>query len=126
MAFFHLGSILLDLPLTWDEKMTLILILFSAGLLCMVCAILLAIYLLKSDRFTNKPKPEKETVAFPSYEALEEESRLSRLKSKIGRFFRREEKIFNRSEEKLEIPKDESPKTAEDIIYTPPDEDSDH
>ncbi len=124
MAFFHLGSILLDLPLTWDEKMTIILILFSAGLLCMVCAILLAIYLLKSDRFTNKSKPEKESLSFPSYEALEEESRLSRLKSKIGRLFRRNERTFKRSNEELEIPKDESSKTAENVIYIPPEEDS--
>ena len=90
----------------------------------MVCAILLAIYLLKSDRFTNKSKPEKESLSLPSYEALEEESRLSRLKSKIGRLFRRKERTFKRSNEELELPKDESSKTAENVIFIPPEEDS--
>ncbi|MHA1264658.1 MAG: hypothetical protein ACTSRS_05405 [Candidatus Helarchaeota archaeon] len=66
--------------------MTLFIILFVAGLLCLLCAVLLAIYLLKSDRFTA---PQHQGPDLSSYEKFEgEESRLARILGKIIRFFK--------------------------------------
>ncbi|MFX1296601.1 MAG: hypothetical protein ACFFD2_17310 [Promethearchaeota archaeon] len=123
---------LLDLPLDWNEKMTLFLILFSAGVLCTVCAILLAVYLLKSDRFLSKSKKEEEkALSYPSFEELEEESRLSKTKSKIRAFFGRIKGVFKRSKDDskfLEIESmkvtDDSPSELSEEEPSSPDEDS--
>ncbi len=71
----------------WNETLTLSIILFSAGLLCIISAILLAIYLLRSDRFTS-PSP-KETLLSPK--RIGTESRLSRFKNKLKSLFKRGE-----------------------------------
>ncbi len=87
--------ILLEFPLDWNDKMTLFLIIFSTGLLCLVCAILLAVYLLRSDKFLDKPKDDKKSMTYPSYKDFEEESRLSTTKSKIVSFFGRIKRLFS-------------------------------
>ena len=109
---------LLDFPLDWNEKMTLFLILMSTGVLCMVCAILMAVYLLKSDRFLNKSKKEEEkALSYPSFEELEEESRLSKTKSKIRAFFGRIKGVFKRSKEDSEFLEMESIKTTDEFPH---------
>ena len=76
-----------DFSIEWNETLTLSLILFSAGLLCIISAILIAIYLLKSDRFmTSSPKK-----ALPSPKRFKTESRLSRFKKKLSSLFKRED-----------------------------------
>lgn len=77
----------LDFSIEWNETLTLSLILFSAGLLCIISAILLAIYLLKSDRFMT-PSP-KEALSPPK--RFKTESRLSRFKKKLRSLFKRGE-----------------------------------
>lgn len=83
--------------LDWNEKMTMFLILFSAGLICLVSAIFLAIYLLKSDRFLDKSKKEILPPSYPSFNLIEEESRLARIKTKIGAAFQKIKRFFKRS-----------------------------
>ncbi|NVM52341.1 MAG: hypothetical protein HWN66_01475 [Candidatus Helarchaeota archaeon] len=104
--------------------MTLVLILFSAGLVCVVSAILLAIYLLRSDKFTTSPKEEAKIPPYPSFKELDEESRLSRLKSKIGSFFRSIKSVFKRSKDEIELPEDEPLKSTADIPSELPEEES--
>jgi len=82
----------------WNDTLTLSIILFSAGLLCIISAILLAIYLLRSDRFTT-PSP-KETLPSPKRSGTE--SRLSRFKKKLR-------SLFKRGETDLDIALDEYP-----------------
>ena len=96
MIFHDIISQFWDFPMEWNETLTLGLILFSAGLLCIISAILLAIYLLKSDQFTS-PSP-KEARPFPK--KIETESRLSRFKKKL-------KSIFKRGEPDLDIALDE-------------------
>ena len=118
MVSLHLDSFLLDFPLDWNEKMTLSIILFAAGLLCLITAILLGIYLIKSDRFTSQPSKEQ----YPSYTDFEEESRLSRAKSKIGSFFGRIKGVFKRSKDEYELPEEETLKTTPDEPAEPSEE----
>jgi len=80
-------SLYWDFPIEWNETLTLSLILFSTGLLCIISAILLAIYLLKSDRFTST-SPQK---AQPFPKRIGTESRLSRFKKKLKSLFKRGE-----------------------------------
>ena len=107
--------------LDWTDEFTLSLILFAAGLLCIVCAIFLAIYLLKSDRFSSKPKKESELPLYPSLKEIEGESRLSKLKSRIGSFFGRIKQAFKRSEDESEFYEEESSKSTSEFTYTPPE-----
>lgn len=81
----HLLLNFLNLALGWNETLTLSLILFSAGLICIIGAIFLAIYLLKSDRFT-KPSENK---PLSSSKEFKEASRSLLLKNKIQSFFKR-------------------------------------
>ena len=115
---------MLDFPLDWNEKVTFFLILFSAGLLCVLCALLLAVYLLKSDRFVDKPK-EEAPLTYPSFDEFEEESRLSRLKSKIASFFGGIKRRFKRSKEEPEFLESESLKTTEDFPSDSPEKEPD-
>jgi len=73
------------LALDWNEQLTFSLILFSAGLICLFSAILLAIYLIKSHRFSTPSVKE----SLSSLKKDKELSRLSRLKNKIRSFFKR-------------------------------------
>ncbi|MHA1649143.1 MAG: hypothetical protein ACTSYB_03025 [Candidatus Helarchaeota archaeon] len=91
--------------------MTMFLILFSAGLICLVSAIFLAIYLLKSDRFLDKSKKEVSSPSYPSYDLIEEESRLARIKTKIGAAFQKIKRIFKRSKESSNDLKSDSQKS---------------
>jgi hypothetical protein len=104
---------LFELSLDWNEKMTFFLILFSAGLLCITCAILLAIYLLRSDRFLDLPKEESAELSYPY---LEEESRLSKLKSKIIGFFKRTKNDFKETPQETEPLDQGLPETPKDLL----------
>ena len=115
---------LLDFPLDAIDKMTLFLILFSAGLLCILCAILLAIYLLKSDRFTTPSQKETKITSYPAFKEYEEESRLSRLKNKIISLFRGIKGVFTRSEDDYELAEPKFLETTPDIPSDLPEEDS--
>jgi hypothetical protein len=107
--------------LDWTDEFTLSLILFAAGLLCIVCAIFLAIYLLKSDRFSSKPKKESELPLYPSLKEIEGESRPSQLKSRISSFFGRVKRAFKRSDDDYELYEDESSKSSSKFTYSPPE-----
>lgn len=101
-----------DLSIEWNEKLTLGLILFSAGLLCIVSAILLAIYLLKSDRFMS-PSPKESR---PPLKRTETESRLSRFKKKIKSLFKRGETDLDKTLDELSNLKlKESPELPPDL-----------
>ncbi|TFG04678.1 MAG: hypothetical protein EU536_04105 [Promethearchaeota archaeon] len=92
---FSLLSIF-DIPFEWSERLTLFLILFSTGLLCVLCAVLLAIYLLKSDRFTSSTRKELHPEDYPSYADFDEESRISRFVGKIKSLFKRIKRVSKR------------------------------
>ena len=85
----------LNLALVWDETLTLSLILFSTGLICVITAILLAIYLLKSDRFTTP----SEKGPLLSHQKLKKASHLLRLKKKMQSVFKRKKSPLKSSED---------------------------
>jgi hypothetical protein len=84
---------LFNFSIDWNETLTLSLILFSVGLLCIISAILLAIYLLKSDRFTTPSLKEPLT----SLKKREEASHLSRLKNRLKSLVRRKKSVLKPS-----------------------------
>jgi hypothetical protein len=112
MVSLNIISLCWDFPIEWNETLTLSLILFSAGLLCIISAILLAIYLLKSDRFTT-PSP-KETL--PSPKRFKTESRFSHFKEKLRSFFKREDLELDIALDDLKLkgPSEPPPKPPED------------
>jgi len=118
---------LLDLPLDWSEKMTFFLILFSAGVLCVTCAILLAIYLLRSDRLLDISNKQPVTLSYPTDE---EESRLSRLKFKINSYLswiknklkKSQQKIEPLAQDTLDSPKDLPTTNLDDCIVSTDDD----
>lgn len=114
LAFLNL----LDLPLDWNEKLNFFLILFSAGLLCLLCAILLAYYLIKSDRFASTTKIKSKFSRHPS---SYRESRLSRIKNEVRSFFSAFMGIFKRSKVKFD---DYSYEDFKQTPETPPEEES--
>jgi len=112
---------LLDFPIDWSDKLNLFLVLFSAGLLCVLCAILMAFYLLKSDMFTSKPEV-KSTIR--KYPAFYKEPRLSRLKNKVKSFFGAIKGVFKRSANKFDDYSYEDLKEPPETLTTPPEEES--
>ena len=113
--------ILLDLPIDWSDKLNLFLVLFSAGLLCVLCALLMAFYLLKSDRFTSKPEDKSKIRKYP---AFYKEPRLSRLKNKVKSFFGAIKGIFKRPANKFDDYSYEDFKEPPETPTTPPEEEA--
>ncbi len=124
MMFSHFfWSNFLDAPADWNDKMTLFLILFSAGLICILCAILLAIYLLKGDKSPGIPQKERKLPSNLSFEDFEEESRLSRLIHVIGSSFKKLIRVFKRSEDEHTFPEPEILKTTPAFLPELPEDD---
>jgi hypothetical protein len=117
---FRIQSIF-DIPIDWNDKMTLFLILFAAGLICVLCAVLLAVYLLKSDRFTSRKQKEPH---FKSYKGFDEESRLSRLAGKLSALFRKIKRVIKRSKPEFDdldlVPLKEPIETLPEPPIAPP------
>ena len=111
----NFDSLFMKFPLDWTEEMTLSLILFTAGLLCLIFAVLLAVYLLKSDRFTTQPKKEEKYPTYPETEGISEESRFGRFKSKIKSFFKKFKGIFSHSEDDYDYIEDIDSKSLTDL-----------
>ncbi|MHA1129862.1 MAG: hypothetical protein ACTSQI_01155 [Candidatus Helarchaeota archaeon] len=107
--------------------MTFFLILFSAGVLCVTCAILLAIYLLRSDRLLDISNKQPVTLSYPTDE---EESRLSRLKFKINSYLswiknklkKSQQKIEPLAQDTLDSPKDLPTTNLDDCIVSTDDD----
>ncbi len=112
---------LLDFPTDWNDKLNIFLILFSAGLLCVLCAILMAFYLMKSDRFTSK---SSEKSKFSKYPPLYKESRLSRIKFKFRSLFGAIKDFFTGSENEFDDYSYEDIKEPPETPPEPPEQDT--